>query len=99
MTEAHRLRELAKLVAEATGAEIAYVENPRIEIAENELEVANSGLRSLGLDPITLDEGLMYEVVEIAQRYSNRADLSKIPCTSKWRSQDARGSSALDAAD
>src|SRR5437588_11605306 len=52
MTECHRVRDLAKLVASLTGAEIDYVDNPRKEAAENELYVANDHLLELALDPI-----------------------------------------------
>ncbi len=84
MTECHRVRDLAKLVASLTDAEIDYVDNPRKEAAENELYVENRQLVELGLDPIRLQDDLLTEITEIARAYSGRCDLSKIPCTSKW---------------
>jgi UDP-sulfoquinovose synthase len=87
MTETHRVRDLAQLVSRLTGAEIDYVENPRNEAAENELYVENRQLLDLGLSPITLEEGLLKEVAEIAQKYSDRCDLSKIPARSLWRAK------------
>jgi UDP-sulfoquinovose synthase len=85
MTETHRLIDLAKLVSRLTGAELAFVDNPRREAAENELLVDNDGLLSLGLDPLLLEEGLLTEVTEIAERYAARCDLQAIPCRSLWR--------------
>jgi len=87
MTETHRVRELAKMVAERTGAKIENVTNPRVEADENELHVTNDRFLHLGLDPITLDDGLLEEVSDIAKRYAHRCDKSKIPCVSLWRNE------------
>ncbi len=90
-TETHRVRDLAELISKLTGAEIAYVENPRKEAAENELLVKHDLFLDLGLHPVTLEQGLLDEVMDVAKRYAARADLAKIPCTSTWTKEQKVG--------
>jgi UDP-sulfoquinovose synthase len=85
ITEVHRVLELAKLVANATGVDIAYLPNPRQEAEENELNVRNDQFLALGLQPTTLSEGLLEECTDIAARYARRADPTKIVSRSVWK--------------
>lgn len=84
MTETHRVRDLAELVAKMTGAKVSFLPNPRKEADENELVVRNDQFLALGLKPITLQEGLLGEVVDVAKKFAHRIDRSRVPCVSAW---------------
>ena len=90
MTEVHRVRDLAELVARIADADIAYLPNPRKEAAENDLQVANAGLLGLGLEPTTLEAGLLSEIIEVAGKYAHRLDPKRIPSTSAWTKEIAK---------
>ena len=83
-TETHSIRDLAHNVSAMTGADIRYFRNPRNEDRENTLKVCNENFLKLGLNPITLQEGLMNEVIAVAKKYLHRCDPQKIICTSTW---------------
>jgi len=86
VAETHRVRDLAALVAAKTGTKVANIANPRKEAAENDLDVSNAKFRSLGYDPVTLEDGLLDEVVGIAGKYKGRVDTGKIMPVSFWNS-------------
>ena len=101
VAETHRVRDLARIISDKTGCEIRNISNPRNESAENELDVANRKFRTLGLEPTTLEMGLLDEVVEVANKYKDRCDKSKILPNSFWNKSRRReceefGLSAFD---
>jgi len=91
IAETLRVRDVAKLVSDKTGVDLNFIENPRQEAAENELEVSNRKFKGLGLDPILLDSnlGLIDDVNEIAKKYSDRCITEKILPSSFWNKKRA----------
>jgi UDP-sulfoquinovose synthase len=85
VTEVHRILELAELISKLTGVEVALLPNPRREAVENELNVNRDKFLALGLNPTKLSGGLLEEAREIAMRYKDRADTTKIIARSVWR--------------
>ncbi len=90
MTETHRVRDLAALVARLTGAEVRNLPNPRKEAPENDLIVDNDQFLALGLNPTTLAEGLLSEVVDVAKKYAHRIDRTRVPAVSAWTKDIAK---------
>lgn len=87
IAETLTVADLAKLVAERTGAEIANVPNPRAEADANDLVVSNATFRALGLDPIKLDSDCLEETIALSKKYKDRVDFRKIPARSAWNSE------------
>ncbi len=69
---------LARLVASITGAEVAYIENPRNEPASNEFEVDRTTLNELGQVPRTFESSLSEEADLVAAADTSVLDLSQL---------------------
>jgi UDP-sulfoquinovose synthase len=95
MTESHKVKDLAEKVAAVTGAQVSHLPNPRKEAIENDLIVDNRCLIELGLKPTTLEDGLLSEVVDVARRWADRCDRSRIPCVSSWTTTQAAALKAV----
>jgi len=85
MTETYRVIDLARKIHEVFGCEISYLSNPRNEAIINELDTVPSGFLDLNLNPVKLSDGLLTEILEIAQKYKHRVQVDKIQPMSFWR--------------
>lgn len=86
VSETQNVLGLAQKVSALTGVEINFLENPRLELAQNDLSVTNTGLQGLGWTPTLLDDALMNETKDIAQRYASRLVKNAVLPQTVWRS-------------
>ena len=49
----------------------------------------NEQFRELGLNPTTLQDGLLAEVVDVGRKYAYRVDRSRVPAVSAWTKEIA----------
>lgn len=84
VAEVHSVLGLAKILETQCGAKISYKDNPRKELAENDLDVSNAGLKSLGFEPILLDIDLVKDVTAIAFLCKENFKLQNIMSSPKW---------------
>lgn len=84
VAEVHSVLGLARILQQQYGADIDFKENPRKELAENELEVANSGLVSLGFNPILLTEALVDDVKFVADQTRTNFNAENVMSSPKW---------------
>lgn len=84
VAEVFSVKGLAEILRDQYGASIKQIENPRKELSENELEVSNTGLVSLGFEPILLNEGLVEDVKFIAESTKSHFDRSQVLTSPRW---------------
>jgi UDP-sulfoquinovose synthase len=65
------------MIAVLKNVEIAYLPNPRAEPEENDLDVRNDQFLALGLRPTKLWDDLLSEIAKIAEKYRDRADITR----------------------
>lgn len=84
VAETKSVKELAELISFKYSTKIDYIENPRKELAKNELEVENSGLVSLGFEPTLLSDNLLDDLEFIAESQKTKVNNDVILNSPKW---------------
>lgn len=84
VAEVRSVMALATILRELTGCEIQTVENPRKELKENELEVSNAGLVSLGFEPTYLSDGLIDDVRVLSESTRGNFAHENVLSSPKW---------------
>ena len=84
VSEVLTVRELAEMISKRATVPIEYLENPRKELAENDLQVANTQFLSLGFEPTLLSSALMDDIYQIAKYTKNRFIIDKVNNSPKW---------------
>jgi UDP-sulfoquinovose synthase len=84
MTETHRVRDLAQLVARLTGAEVAFLPNPRKEAEENDLIVRTTSSWPWASTRSGWRRDSLRKVVDVAKKFAHRIDRSRVPAVSAW---------------
>lgn len=84
-TEEHTVKSIAEKIQKLTGCEISYVDNPRVEKAENTFTFDTSTLDNLGLQKITLDEELPHLIEVVRENKDNIIkDVLTMDASPKW---------------
>ena len=84
VSEVKTIIDLANMISKRFGAEIKMLENPRKELPENDLMVANEGLRSLGFDPILLENQLIDDVANLVDNADVNFSGQTVLNSPKW---------------
>lgn len=84
VSEVQSVIDLARIIEKSYGAKISFQENPRKELSENELEVSNAGLLSLGFEPVTLSNTLIEDVKFVAEKTKINFDQGNIMSSPEW---------------
>ena len=84
VAEVHSVKDLALMMEKLYQAKVKFLDNPRKELPENELEVDNTGLKSLGFEPIKLSNRLVDDVLYIAQQMKDNMKKENILTSPRW---------------
>tara|TARA_R110000822_G_scaffold31825_2_gene91804 strand:+ start:1133 stop:2266 length:1134 start_codon:yes stop_codon:yes gene_type:complete len=80
VSEVRSVRELAEMLK----SKISYINNPRKELAENDLSVSNEGLKSLGFKPTTLSDELLNDVKFLSAKNAGNFNKDNVLTSPEW---------------
>jgi UDP-sulfoquinovose synthase len=86
-TETFSLGEMAKIVASTYpgGANVDFIDNPRVEIEDHHFTVVHTALEGLGLEPHLLSDTLLSSMFKIIEEHQHRVDQDCLMPTVNWR--------------
>jgi len=84
VSEVYKVKELAELISKKFNVNIDYLDNPRKELAENDLEVSNKGFMNLGFKPKLLNDGLVEDVKFIANETKESFNKKNVNNSPSW---------------
>ncbi len=86
-TETYSLGEMAKIVASTYpgGAEVDFIDNPRVEVEDHHFSVVHTALEGLGLKPHLLSDTLLTSMFDIIEKHRDRLDVDQLRPTVNWR--------------
>ena len=84
VAEVHSVKDLALMMEKTYNGKVEFLDNPRKELAENDLQVDNTGLKSLGFEPIKLSNRLVDDVLYIAQQMKENLKKENILTSPRW---------------
>ena len=84
VSEIHKVRQLAKLISKKFNVKINYINNPRKELADNDLKVSTKGFMKLGFKPKFLNDELISEVKFIASKTKRNFKLKNVNNSPRW---------------
>lgn len=84
VSEVMSVKDLAELCAKTYNGKVEFVDNPRKELAENDLAVSNAGLKSLGFEPIKLSVGLVNDVHFLSYLNKHNLKSENILTSPRW---------------
>lgn len=84
-TQVYSVLELAELIANNYAVEIDMIPNPRVEEEDHFYMATHEGLPKLGLEPHFLDAEQINDLVQLARRYADNVDRTKLKPDIRWK--------------